>query len=165
MQMINQTPDYSLRCHLFPNDPRPPFALIAPTLPIHHPPSAQTPNKHPLRTQPSPPLQPSPQPQNKAQRRKPMPPPPNTPLAPSPTQKLKRGYQTEFFPGADEDVEEDDEKRAREEEEEAKSRQPGTDEMRQETERRERAALILGSYERLSWHSRAYGEVCVCSCC
>ena len=37
-------------------------------------------------------------------------------------------------------------------------------EMRQEVERRERAARILGSWERLAWHCRAcgLGEVCVC---
>ncbi|KAM0806256.1 hypothetical protein BDR22DRAFT_816464 [Usnea florida] len=31
-------------------------------------------------------------------------------------------------------------------------------EMRQSVEQRERAAMVLGSWERLSWYSRSYGE-------
>ena len=73
-------------------------------------------------------------------------PPPNTPLESTPTLKLKRGYQTEFRPGEDAS-------------DYSNPSAPGT-EMREEKDQRERAAMILGCWEQLSWHSHMYGEVC-----
>ncbi|CAF9924483.1 MAG: hypothetical protein ALECFALPRED_002776 [Alectoria fallacina] len=71
-------------------------------------------------------------------------PPPNTPLESTPTLKLKRGYQTEFRPGEDAS-------------DYSNPSAPGT-EMREEKDQRERAAMILGCWEQLSWHSHMYGE-------
>ncbi|KAF6221423.1 hypothetical protein HO133_002278 [Letharia lupina] len=73
-----------------------------------------------------------------------MPPPPNTPLGPNPALNLNRGYQTGSSPTADDASDPTSSRR--------------TGEMRQEGDRRERAAMVLGSWEQLSWHSHTYGE-------
>lgn len=74
-----------------------------------------------------------------------MPPPPtNTPLGPSPVLKLKRAYETEFLPA------------------EENAADPGPwkprAEMREQRDERERAAMVLGSWQQLAWYSRVYGE-------
>lgn len=73
------------------------------------------------------------------------------PSTPSPTtvtvSKLKRRHQTDDSSPADNNASNP-------------PQQPAT-EMREEEEGRERAAMILGCWEQLSWHSQMYGEVCV----
>ena len=75
-------------------------------------------------------------------------PPSHTPLGSTPIQKLKRGYQADFSPAAEEP-----------EASGSVSARP-TDMIRQKTDARERVAFILGRWEQLSWHSHTYGEVC-----
>ena len=73
-------------------------------------------------------------------------PPPNTPLGSNPTLQPEHEHQTDIV--ADEETSESNASRTKHD-------------MRQEIALRERAAMILGSWEQLSWHSHMYGEVCV----
>ena len=75
-----------------------------------------------------------------------MPPPPNTPLDPPPPGfQLKRNQHPALFSAT---------------ENPASTSSKSQEEMREEVDRRERAAMVLGSWEQLAWHSRMYGEVC-----
>ena len=72
-------------------------------------------------------------------------PPPNSPLQPNQTLEIGPDYQIESV--SIEDASDSNPSKTQ-------------DEMRQRIDQRERAAMILGSWEQLSWQSRMYGEVC-----
>ena len=73
-------------------------------------------------------------------------PPPNTPLGSNPALQPEHEHRPDIV--------------AAEETSEKSNLSKTKDHMRQETALRERAAVILGSWEQLSWHSHVYGEVC-----